>query len=163
MTINIYPVITTILIKMVTEKDIIIIKHLRKNARKKITHISRQENIPVTTIYDRIRSHERKGIVRKHTSLLDFSKLGFNAVALIAFKVAYDKKEALLDFLNTHPNINSLYRVNLDHDFLAEVVFENMVSLQEFIESTSRRFTIGNAKVFNIISELKKEKFLARD
>ena len=146
---------------MITEKDLQIIGHLRKNARKKITHISKELEMPVTTIYDKLKAHEKKGIVKKHTTLLDFSKLGYQTSALIAMSVDRNKREKLQNYLITHPHVNSLYRVDFDHDFLAEVIFENLGRLQEFIDRIDVQFSLDQIKTFNILQELKKEEFLS--
>lgn len=146
---------------MITESDLKIIGHLRKNARKKITHISKELDIPVTTIYDKLRAHEKKGIVKKHTTLLDFSKLGYQTSALIAMSVDRNKRERLQNYLITHPNVNSLYRVDFGHDFLAEVIFEDLGRLQEFVDSIDIQFSLDQIKTFNILQELKKEEFLS--
>jgi len=50
---------------MLSKKDAKIISHLRNNARTKITNISRELKIPVTTIYDRVRAHENKFIKKR--------------------------------------------------------------------------------------------------
>ena len=44
---------------MFSTKDAQILSFFRDNARKKITHIASETNIPVTTIYDKVRVHEK--------------------------------------------------------------------------------------------------------
>jgi len=146
---------------MLSKKDIEIISHLRNNARKKITTISRQTNIPVTTIYDKVRVHERK-FIKKHTSLLDFQKMGFLATAHIAIKVEKDSREALQKFLLEKPNINSLYKTNFGTDLLAEGIFKDTAELQNFKEEIEEKFHTNEIRIFNIIEELKKEEFLTK-
>lgn len=147
---------------MISEKDVKILSMMRRDARRKVTDISRQMKIPVTTLYDKIRSHKKKGIVRNHVTLLDFSKLGYHTTALLAVKANSIKREALRNYLENHPNINSLYRVNTEYDFLAEVVFENLAGLQEFLEHAEKSFGLTNTKIFNIVEEIKKEAFLTK-
>ena len=146
---------------MLSKKDIEIISHVRNNARKKITTISRQTNIPVTTIYDKVRVHERK-FIKKHTSLLDFQKMGFLATAHIAIKVEKDSREALQKFLLEKPNINSLYKTNFGTDLLAEGIFKDTAELQNFKEEIEEKFHTNEIRIFNIIEELKKEEFLTK-
>ena len=146
---------------MLSKNDIQIISHLRNNARKKVTEISKQMKMPATTIYDKIKSHQRKGIVKRHVALLDFSKLGYNSSAILALKVSAEQRKQLQEYLESHPNVNSLYKVNFDHDFVAECVFKDTGNLQDFIEETESKFTIKNSKVFSIVKEIKKEGFLS--
>lgn len=146
---------------MISKKDIEIISHLRNNARKKITHISKETNMPVTTIYDKVRAQEKK-FVKKHATLLDFSKLGFLSSAHIAIKVEKDSRESLQKFLQEKPNINSLYKTNFGTDFLAEGIFRDTAELQNFKEEVEEKFHINEIRIFNTIEELKKEEFLSK-
>ena len=146
---------------MITEKDLTIIAHLRKDARKKVTHISREMNLPVTTVYDKLKAHERKGIIKKHVCLLDYRKLGYHASAMVAFKIDPEKRAELMAYLADHKNVNSLYRVDFGHDALADVVFEDMSMLQDFVEETKAKFNMSYPTVFNILQEVKREEFLS--
>lgn len=144
---------------MISDKDKTIFRHLRENARINLTDISSATGIPVSTVYDRVRTNE-KIIVKKHTTLLDFSKLGFNAKAKIALKVLSEDKLPLLEYLNSHPNVNSLYRINYGFDYLVEVVFRNVVDVEDFVENMSKKFKITEKHVFNVIEDIKREEFM---
>jgi Lrp/AsnC family transcriptional regulator, regulator for asnA, asnC and gidA len=145
---------------MITEKDLELISHLRKNARKKVTNISKEMNMPVTTIYDKIRAHERKGIIKKHVSIIDFRKLGYNVNVMMAFRVNRDKRAALQEYLTQHKNINSLFRVDYGHDFMVEMMFEDIGKMHEFIDNAQKNFGIEEPKIFNVIDEIKREEFM---
>ena len=146
---------------MVKQKDLEILAHLRKDARKKVTEISRKLKMPVTTVYDRLRAHLKRGIVKKHVALVDFSKLGYTTTALIALKVSAENKDSLKEYLSQHYNINSLYRVDFGYDFLCEIVVKNASKLREFVDFISLKFNIKDPKIFNILDEIKKESFLS--
>jgi len=64
---------------MLPEKDLLILKHLRNNARKTLTSISKETNIPTSTVFDRLRIHE-KGIIKKYTSIIDIENLANKTV-----------------------------------------------------------------------------------
>jgi Lrp/AsnC family transcriptional regulator, leucine-responsive regulatory protein len=146
---------------MVTSTDLLIMNHLRRNARIKITDIARNIGIPPTTIYDRLRAQEKRGLVKKHVTLIDFSQLGYQSVALLALHANKENRQALQDYLIKHPNVNSLYRTEYGADFLIEVVIENAAKLQDFIDQTDNLFGIKNLTMFNLSCELKKEGFLS--
>lgn len=146
---------------MISQNDLKIISHFRNNARKKITEISREMKIPVTTLYDKIRAHEKKGILKKYITLLDFNKLGYYSRAVLAITVGVEKREQLRNYLMQHPRVNSLYRVDAGHDFVFEVIYEDPDKLQEFIDKTELLFTPFQIKTYNILQELRKEEFLS--
>jgi len=144
---------------MISKKDAEIISHLRKNAREKITTISGKIDIPVTTIYDKVRAHEKK-YIKKHTTLLDFPKIGMHARAHVSIKCDRGSREGLQKFLLEHPNVNSLYKVDFGTDFVAEVVFRNFREVQNFTETLEDGFRVDQIQTFNVIEELKKEEFM---
>jgi DNA-binding Lrp family transcriptional regulator len=146
---------------MLRQTDLELIKHLRTGRRNKVTEISKSMNIPVTTLYDRLDVlDERFGI--HHTALVDFSKIGFKSNVHMGFKVGINDKESFQGFLETHPALNSLYRVNHGYDFLAHLVFKDIDEMKIFLDTANSRFNILSTQVFDVVDEIKKEAFLSR-
>lgn len=141
-------------------KDLLIMAHLRKDARISLTNMSKATNIPVSTIYDRIKMHE-KSVIRKHTTLLDFSRLGYNTRANIILKLEREHREAIKEHLINHPHVNSLYKINNGYDYMVECIFRNMKDLHEFIEILDQRFKIQTCKEYYVINDIKREAFMA--
>ena len=144
-----------------TKRDLEIITHLRNNARKKITTIAEETNIPVTTIYDKVRV-QGKRYVTKHTSLLNFPALGLLAHAHLAMRVSPSVREKLYTYLMESPNVNSLYRTHFGTDYLAECVFHNAALLLQFTENLERNFRLEDLRVYHVIDTCKKEDFLSK-
>jgi DNA-binding Lrp family transcriptional regulator len=141
-------------------KDLKILSHLRKDARMPLTKMSKQTSIPVSTLFDRLKIQEDKFIV-KHTSLIDFTKLGFFTRANITFKIDRGDKESFKDYLLKHPSVNSVYRINNGYDFMLEGVFKQIVDMEDFIEKIEERFNVLEKNSFYIIEDLKREAFLS--
>ncbi len=144
---------------ILNQKDILIISSLRNNARETLTNISKKTNVPISTIYDKLKSYE-KSLIRKHTSLLDFNKLGFNARANIMIKVDRSVRDEIKDHLIKHQNINSVYKINNGFDFLIEGIFKNMKDLEDFMENLEDKFQIKNKQIHYIIDDIKRESFM---
>ncbi len=140
--------------------DLLIISSLRQNAREKLTEISKKTRIPVSTIFDRIKMHEGS-IIRKHTALVDFGKLGYNTRANIILKIGKGDREAMREFLMKHSSINSAFKINNGYDFLIEAVFANIKEVEDFTDLLEEKFSIKAKQVFYIIDELKREDFLS--
>ncbi len=144
---------------MINQKDLKIIAYLRKNARMPLTDMSKKTNIPVSTIFDRMKNNE-KGMIVKYTTILDFAKIGYNTRANITIKVEKQDKEALKEFLQKHPSINSVYKINNGFDFMIEGVFKQLIDMENFLDQLESRFQIQDKKSFFIIEDLKREEFL---
>ena len=149
-------ILLQICIKMISANDLRVLSHLRKDARKKVTDISRDMKIPVTTIYDKIRSHKKKGIIKKHVSIIDFSKLGLYTTLFIALRTDRISKNDVEKILTNSPNINSLYKVNYGYDYLVEGVFKNLSEAHQFIEKIES-LGANQIQVYNTIETIKKE------
>lgn len=141
------------------KKDILLMTFLRNNARENLTRISRLTSIPVSTIFDRLKEFEKE-IIKKHTTLIDFKKIGFDIKIDMLIKVLKEQKDELKEFLIKNENINSVFKVNNGFDFLIEAIFKDMNDLQRFIELLER-FNIENKQEIFILEDLKREGFLA--
>lgn len=145
---------------MIDKKELVIMSMLRQNSRETLTRMSRKSQIPVSTIYDKIKMHEN-GIIMRHTCILDFAKLGFNTRANICLKVNKESREELREHLLKHQNINSVYKINNGFDFLIEAVFRHIKDLEDFLETLDEKFKIKSRQVFYIIDDVKREAFMS--
>jgi Lrp/AsnC family transcriptional regulator, regulator for asnA, asnC and gidA len=141
-------------------RDLVLIANLRRNARETLSSISRRTNIPVSTIFDRLKLHERT-LIKKHTALIDFAKLGFSARAHIILKVHKDDRESLRTYLMASRHVNTVCKINNGYDFLCEAFFRSIHELEEMLEDMDRSFRISTKQVYYIIEELKREEFMA--
>lgn len=142
------------------QKDLKIITYLRQNARMPLTKMSKKIQVPVSTIFDRLKLNENNLIV-KHTCLLDFSKLGYSVRANILIRVDREDKEALKEFIVKNQSINSVYKINNGFDFMIEGIFKQIKDVEDFIESLENKFKIIDKKEFFIVEDLKREEFMS--
>src|SRR4030043_361574 len=90
--------------------DLLIVSHLRRDARITLTQMSRQTRIPISTIFDKIRGFKETGLIRKNTSIISFDRFGFNAKALIFLSTSREERGQLIDILTMNANGNSLFK-----------------------------------------------------
>jgi Lrp/AsnC family transcriptional regulator, regulator for asnA, asnC and gidA len=144
---------------MLTESDKKILTMLRNNARVTLTKLSRKTGIPVSTIYDRIKQHN-DGVIKKHTVIIDFERLGYSARANIALKVEKADRIELSYFLLKHRNVNSAYRTTNGFDFIIEGIFKNQMELNDFNEELDKNFKISQRQIYYILEDIKREEFM---
>ena len=145
---------------MLRQADFKLIAQLRKNARETLTNISKNIKIPISTLYDKLKAHEGS-VITKHTTLLDFTRLGFMCRANIMLRTNKENRDRLGSYLKAHPVINNLYKINNGYDFLAEGVFTHVKELEDFLEELESNFEIQDKKTHYIIEDLKREEFLS--
>lgn len=142
----------------INEKDIKILKELRKNARESLTRMSRKVKIPISTIFDRM-SHHQGHLIRKYTCLLDFNELGYHSHATIILRPSPDDKKGITAFLTEHPNVNTLRTLLFDQMLLVDVIFEQANMVDDFMDDLREKFTITKEDVFYTSKEIKAEAF----
>lgn len=144
--------------KMINKKDLKILVELRKNGRAKLTDISKNTGIPISTIYDRLQN-KPSGYIKKHACLVNFDRLGFNTRAQICIKCNKNSKKELKEFLSIHQNVNSLHKINNGYDFMIEAVFRNIKDMEEFKENIEEQYSIKSSQVYYIIEDIIRENF----
>ncbi len=141
------------------QSDILILSHLRKDARQNLTRISKHTGIPVSTIFDRMRKYSGS-LIRKHTALVDFSELGYDMRANIVLRVHKQDRQQLQNFLEKKGQVNSLYRINNGYDFMVDALFRNMKEVDDFMEELER-FRIRAKECYYVLEDIKREEFLS--
>ena len=141
-------------------EELVILSHLRKNAREQLTSISKKTRIPVSTIFNKLRN-QMVPLIRRHTCIIDFARIGYSTVATMIFKVDKPQKEEFRDELRKCRNVNSLQKINNGSDFLCETVFRDMKQLEDFLEGLEEKYKIRQKQVFYHIEDIKREEFLA--
>jgi DNA-binding Lrp family transcriptional regulator len=141
-------------------KDIVLMAHLRSNSRETLTKMSRSTRIPISTLYDKLKQHE-KGLIQKHTCLVDFTKLGFNTKVNILIKVERELREEVKNFLVKDFNVNSVYKINSGYDFMVEGIFKHIKDMEDFLERLDEKFKLKEKQVYYVIEDIKREGFMA--
>ena len=142
------------------EEDKRIIAQLRKDGRASLTHISKSTGISISTLFERLKQLRGQAIT-KFTCILDFKRLGLHAHSLAVYRVCKANKKALRKYLHTHPNVNSVYRINHKYDFLVELVFDGLLAQEEFIDKTDELFSTRPHHIFYVVEVLHREKALS--
>lgn len=143
---------------MLAKEHLQIIAELRKDARQSLVEVSKQTGIPHSTIHQRVREYEGQ-VIKKHTPLLNFRKIGFYAHAFLLLKTKSEYKEAILANLLQHKNLNSIYRVDSGFDFLIECIFRDAGEQKDFMNSLSDHFGVDALKI-EVLDSLMQENFL---
>lgn len=60
----------------INEKDSKIIAKLKENSKYTVAELSSLTGIPLTTVHNRIKKLEQKGVIKKYTLELDHSRMG---------------------------------------------------------------------------------------
>jgi len=144
---------------MMANKEIEILSLLRQDSRRPLTEMSRRTQIPVSTLFAKLKEF-RDSYIDRFTCILDYDKLGYGVITRMLFVVDKTHRDATITFLKNHESINSLYRINNGYDIMVEGVFESLHQAESFIETLESEHKIRKKQVHYIIEKVKEEGFL---
>ena len=142
-----------------SKRDMAILTNLRQDARITLTRLSKKTGIPISTIFERLKVFVNSGLV-KFIAFADFARLGFVTRVLVAVKVDRRKRDEVRNYLVKHLNMNNVQRINNGFTFLAEAIFAHMEEAEDFVEDLESRFKIRKMRVFHILGDISRERFL---
>ena len=140
------------------DKDMDIMGLLKKNAKSTTQQISRELNIPITTVHNRIKKLESEGIISKYTVVLNQKKLGKTISARLAIRVTKlaDQNKICNDLLNLEA-VDRVYQITGNHDIVAKVCLSDIEELHSLIMTQlSTMPEIQNTSTTIVLKEFRK-------
>lgn len=141
------------------ETGIMILSHLRSDARKSLVEVAKETGIPVSTVYDKVRKYE-KSIIKKHSSIIDFQKIGYNIRVMMLVKLKKD--EEFRKLANSHSSINSVFKLNEHSMYLIDCIFMYMGEMEDFLAHLEK-CDVEEKDMHFISEEVVRENFLAKN
>ena len=140
------------------DKDMDILSILKRNAKNTTQQISRELNIPITTVHNRIKKLESEGIISKYTVILNHKKLGKTISARLGIRVTKlaDQHKICNDVLNLEA-VDKVYQITGDYDIIASVRVKNIEELHSLIMTQLRTMPeIQNTSTTIVLKEFRK-------
>ena len=133
-----------------------ILPYLRENSRIPLTTLSRKTQIPVDTINNFLKAKSQK-IIKRQTILLHFSQIGFPYTILFHAKVRSKDQYIFTQFLKKTFQVNSLYKVIGDFDFIGEAIFRSKKEVDEFFLKLYQETAVQRITYHYAMNEILKE------
>ena len=109
-----------------------ILSDLKENARIKASDISKNINLSVSSVIERIKKMESNGTIEKYTITLNQKKMGNDVIVLIEVSLEHPKYyDNFTKTVMANNNILSCYCVAGDCDFIIKVVTKSSESLEK--------------------------------
>jgi len=120
----------------IDEIDRKILEILKRNAKASLKEISRDLDLPITTVYYRLKRLEKEGIIDSYTIKINYEKLGYRVKAFILIK--YDSsseisQKDLLKKLKSFDNVEEAYIITGEYDILLKIISKSIEDLSTFI------------------------------
>lgn len=116
------------------ESDKRIINSLIDNPRKSYRQLAKEAKVSIATIGNRLKFLQKEKIILGYTTLLNYSKIGYDFHVLINIKVSHGHTEKIERLLSNEANILSIFDITGKYDVLIIARFQDRKSLDFFLK-----------------------------
>ena len=125
---------------MLDEKDIKILKELKRNGRLSAQEISKRTKIAVTTVFNRIKRMEKSEVIKGYTAVVDEGKTGRNIAAYVSITVDYGllkrkgmTQQELAHKLRQHEFVDDISIIAGTSDIIVKIRTQDISQLNGFV------------------------------
>jgi len=139
--------------------DLAILSEMQENGRISNSELARRISLSQPATHTRLKRLETLGIIKKHVSLLDRDKLGFDLICFFHIRLQVHSKEAPDLFeahIHTLPNIIECHFLTGHFDYLLKAIFRSRAELEQFERHAIRAIpNIAQVNTSVALSEIK--------
>lgn len=142
---------------MIDKKDKKLLVELLKDGRKSFADLARACRMTRQSIFSRVKSLKRKGVIKRFTVVLDQQKLGLNlkAYILLSASPSEEARDRASKILAQFPQISQIHRLFGRFDFLVEVLVKDINELSEIIGKIHRLGVVTKTETMIVYQNIK--------
>jgi len=110
-----------------------LIQLLERDARQSSEVLAKQLKVSPATVRRRIKKLIQSGVLRI-VALVDPQKVGFPLIAIIAFDIAHEKLESVIQMLADRPEVKYVSTTTGRFDVLIQARFRSTEELSDFVQ-----------------------------
>ena len=147
------------------QTDYNILSALQQNAREKKSVLARKLGIPATTLQERIRRLEKKGVIEGYKYALNAEKVGLGVQAFIAVSLKHHESNAIREFergVTEIPCIRASYHLSGRFDYMLHISVKDLEALGNLVKTEITTLPdFGKCETFLVFSEMQSNKSVA--
>jgi Lrp/AsnC family leucine-responsive transcriptional regulator len=129
---------------------------LQQNARQTNAELADAVGLTASSVFERIRKLEQRGVIRGYTVQVDPEALGKPLTAFIRLTVAYDDRHAPgLEALRGDPDVLECYSVAGEDCFILKTRVDGPAALEALITRIRQRLTVLRSVTMIALSAVK--------
>lgn len=143
-------------IVILDETDKKILEIINKDARTPYRQISRDLDISVGTVHNRVDKMIKTGAIKKFAPIMDHGKLGYGLTSIIGVRVKGGKLENWENKTSFHKNVLGIYDVTGEYDAFIIAKFKDTDELDKFIKDLLKEPGVERTytqTVLNVVKE----------
>lgn len=118
----------------------IILDILQSDCKKSMREIAKLTQLPISTVFTRVKKLENKGIIQGYKAKLNREKLGYKILAfiLVSYKPTKLTQEEVARKISQHPQVQEVHIIAGEWDILIKVVEKSIENLGDFVVNNLR-------------------------
>lgn len=120
--------------------DLQILNHLSSNARKSFPKIANSIGISSSTVINRIRNLEQKGVITGLSIDINISVIGYQNYKLYIYLNDYKKKSKIIEYVEHFPNLLRIDFTTGESDLELEFHLQNYELIDKIVNSIKNEF-----------------------
>ncbi len=139
--------------------DLAILSRLQDDARCPNTELARELGLAASTVLERIRKLEARGVIQGYRAIIAPEAVGLGTQALVTATMALDQIDAIHGFHDAVagiPHVRSCYGITGRYDYLLHVLARDMGHLREMLHTRINPLRgLGKTETFVVMGEVK--------
>jgi DNA-binding Lrp family transcriptional regulator len=119
---------------LMDETDDRILRELRKDSRKSLRKLASTIGASPSVISERIRRMEKAGVIKGYTANLDYSKLGYEFVAIVQISISSGDLLEVQKKISSLPGVVAVYDITGQYDSIAILMRKNRSELSSLVK-----------------------------
>ncbi len=144
--------------------DLKILKLLQENSKITNLDLSKRIGLSPAPTLERVKKLEQAGVIQSYHAKVDGSKLGLNVSTFVLVSLAWQKENALDNFIEKIQTIDEVtegYIITGDGDFLLRIVCHDIPAYEQLLfKKLSQIEEVERLKTLMTLSKVKKSKIL---
>lgn len=141
---------------MIDETDKNIIEMINKDARTPYRQISRELDISVGTVHNRVDKLMKTGVIKKFAPIMDHRKLGYGLTNIIGVRLNDGQLQNWEEKKSFNRHVLAIYNVTGEYDAFLIAKFKNTDELDRFVKELLKEpyvERIYTQTVLNVVKE----------
>jgi len=144
-------------IVIIDETDRNIIEMINEDARTPYRQISRELDISVGTVHNRVDKLLKAGIIKKFAPIIDHKKLGYDLTSIIGVKVKAGQFQDWEENESFDKHVLSIYDVTGEYDAFLIAKFKNTDELDKFVKNLLKEPHVERTYTQTVLNVVKEE------
>ena len=144
--------------------DLKILKLLQENSKITNLELSKKIGLSPAPTLERVKKLEQSEVIQSYHAKVDASKIGLNVGTFVLVSLAWQKENALDNFIRKIQDINEVtecYIITGDGDFLLRIICKDISAYEQLLfKKLSQIEEVERLKTLMTLSKAKKSKVL---